>query len=153
MLEQKISWKRTVLKGSKWRICRSTINPDERKILTGRTWVWVRHSVLYCNIAKLRNLFKMARLPFLPPRSIFWWLEDKYSLVELEFEFVILAVLEETSGDLLGDDLGADVVLGGETQAHLLQDQLHLRNQSVRYGTRCVRKQMRRASYLENVLF
>ncbi len=56
---------------------------------------------------------------------------DKYSLVELEFEFVIFAVLEETSGDLLGDDLGADVILRGETQAHLLQDQLNLRYVSV----------------------
>ena len=47
-------------------------------------------------------------------------------LVELELELVVLAVLEEPGGDLLGDDLGADVVLGGQAQPHLLQDQLNL---------------------------
>ena len=47
-------------------------------------------------------------------------------LVELELERLLFLLLEEADVDLLGDDLGPDVVLGCQAEAHLLQDQLHL---------------------------
>ena len=47
-------------------------------------------------------------------------------VVELELEVLLLIGLEETDIDLLGDDLRANVVLDGEAEPHLLQDQLHL---------------------------
>ena len=43
--------------------------------------------------------------------------------VELQLQVGILGVFEESRGDLLGDDLSPDVVLGGKTESHLLQDQ------------------------------
>ncbi|CAN7975281.1 unnamed protein product, partial [Ixodes persulcatus] len=39
---------------------------------------------------------------------------------------LLFGVVKELGGDLLADDLGADVVLLGQAQPHLLQDQLHL---------------------------
>ena len=47
-------------------------------------------------------------------------------VVELELEVLLLVGLEEADVDLLGDNLRADVVLDGEAEPHLLQDQLHL---------------------------
>lgn len=47
-------------------------------------------------------------------------------VVELELELLLFAGLKEADVDLLGDDLRADVVLDGEAEPHLLQDQLHL---------------------------
>lgn len=35
-------------------------------------------------------------------------------------------LLEELGVDFLADDLGADVVLNGDAQPHLLKDELHL---------------------------
>ena len=43
--------------------------------------------------------------------------------VELHLEVVLLLLLEEPGGDLLGDYLGPDVVSGEQAQMHLLEDQ------------------------------
>ena len=47
-------------------------------------------------------------------------------VIELELEVLLLVGLEEADVDLLGDDLRADVVLDGEAEPHLLQNELHL---------------------------
>lgn len=47
--------------------------------------------------------------------------------VELEFEIIRVLVVEELDADLLRYDLGADEVLFGEAQSHLLEDKFHLK--------------------------
>ena len=45
--------------------------------------------------------------------------------VELQLQLGILGVFKESRGDLLGNDLCSDVILGGKTESHLLQNQFN----------------------------
>lgn len=46
--------------------------------------------------------------------------------MEIESPHLCALLLEELGVDFLADDLGADVVLHGDAQPHLLKDELHL---------------------------
>ena len=49
----------------------------------------------------------------------------KYKFENVVLFYLRILVLEVLGADLLADDRGPDVVLGLETQTHLLQDELH----------------------------
>ena len=76
-------------------------------------------------VGVIYNLIALSTLHFSVYNCLISY-QFRHVVVELELELLLFAGLKEADVDLLGDDLRSDVVLDGEAEPHLLQNQFHL---------------------------